>query len=215
LVRFSLQTSLRSDASDILLASVGAPQNSYSAASPELGLEELLENVLTEAATKMASEQLQCSNYAGPMFLPYNPGGTIKKTKPLQGAKMPDALEDQPTGPAPEVVGGCPDGGCDTSARPRWPLRPFSAHETRLLSGSRFHTAEATNLAFLRLLEPDRLLYYFRHRAKVPQVNGAKPYGGWESGGHVLRGEFIGHYLVAAATAAASTGDAELRRRAA
>ena len=40
-----------------------------------------------------------------------------------------------------------------------------------------------------------------------------RPYGGWESAGHVLRGEFVGHYLMAASTAAAATGDAELKAR--
>ena len=45
-----------------------------------------------------------------------------------------------------------------------------------------------------------------------------EPYGGWESGGSGLRGEFAGHFIMALATAAAATDDgkerAELRARA-
>ena len=156
----------------------------------------ILDNLIADF--ELTAETLQCSNYAGPMFLPYNPGGKIKRTKPMKAARMPDDLASQPT------------------LHPtQWPLRPFSLHDLRLLPGTRFHTAEATNVAFLRLLDPDRLLFLFRQRAGKPQPKpDLKPYGGWESQGHVLRGEFVGHYLMAAATAAAATGDVELRTRA-
>ena len=171
-------------------------------------LEALLANLAADF--RLAEETLQCSSYAGPMFLPNNPGGKIKRTNPIRAARLPDALERQP------------------KLRPtRWPLAPFSLHSVRLLPGSRFAAAEATNLAFLRLLDPDRLLYFFRERARIPQPRRAanrwagvpntekppKPYGGWESAGHVLRGEFVGHYLMAASTAAAATADAELKAR--
>ena len=66
---------------------------------------------------------------ADALFGRYNPGGKLRKTKTLTGAKLPslpDTLEEQPTGGKPA----------------RWPLRPFSAHETKLLPGSRFHGAE-------------------------------------------------------------------------
>ena len=174
----------------------------------DVDLEALLTNLVADF--RLAEETLQCSSYAGPMFLPNNPGGKIKKTNPIRAARLPDALDRQP------------------KLRPtRWPLAPFSLHAVRLLPGSRFAAAEATNLAFLRLLDPDRLLYFFRERAGIAQPSRAagqwagvpnterapRPYGGWESAGHVLRGEFVGHYLMAASTAAAATGDAELKAR--
>ena len=93
-------------------------------------LETVLENLVADF--RLAEESLECSNYAGPMFLPYNPGGHIRKKNSIRAAKLPDALEAQPT------------------LRPtRWPLAPFSVHDVRLLPGSRFAAAEATNLAFL------------------------------------------------------------------
>ena len=109
-------------------------------------LDALLENLVADF--ELAEETLQCSNYAGPMFLPYNPGGKIKRTTPIRAARLPDALERQPT------------------LRPtRWPLAPFSLHAVRLLPGSRFAAAEATNLAFLRLLDPDRRRHYTHARS--------------------------------------------------
>eukprot|EP00964_Phaeocystis_antarctica_P149523 scaffold116685_cov63-Phaeocystis_antarctica.AAC.1 len=116
----------------------------------DLDLETLLANLAADF--RLAEETLQCSSYAGPMFLPNNPGGKIKRTNPIRAVRLPDALERQP------------------KLRPtRWPLAPFSLHSVRLLPGSRFAAAEATNLAFLRLLDPDRLLYFFRERARIPQ----------------------------------------------
>ena len=186
-----------------------APITAVAASSEAaVDLEALLTNLVADF--RLAEETLQCSSYAGPMFLPNNPGGKIKKTNPIRAARLPDALDRQP------------------KLRPaRWPLAPFSLHSVRLLPGSRFAAAEATNLAFLRLLDPDRLLYFFRERAGIAQPRRAagrwpgvpnterapRPYGGWESAGHVLRGEFVGHYLMAASTAAAATGDAELKAR--
>ena len=51
------------------------------------------------------------------------------------------------------------------------------------------------NTAFLKSLEPDRLLHNFRVNAGLPSV--AKPLEGWESPGVGLRGHFVGHYLSA------------------
>ena len=119
--------------------SVAVPLSAHSAevrmaiddlASAGVDIETVLENLVADF--RLAEESLECSNYAGPMFLPYNPGGHIRKKNSIRAAKLPDSLEAQPT------------------LRPtRWPLAPFSVHDVRLLPGSRFAAAEATNLAFL------------------------------------------------------------------
>ena len=82
----------------------------------------------------------------------------------------------------------------------------------RLTARAAFHAAQQTNLAWLKQLEPDRMLYFFRQLAKLPQpAPTLQPYGGWESAGSGLRGEFIGHWLSAVAAAAAGGAEPELR----
>jgi len=86
------------------------------------------------------------------------------------------------------------------SAQP-WPLS-----EVRLLDGP-FKRAQEINRAYLRRLEPDRLLSHVRALAGL-QPKG-RPYGGWDAAGS----QCIGHYLTAISHMAASTGDTELRER--
>ena len=63
-------------------------------------------------------------------------------------------------------------------------LLPFALHDVRLEQATRFGDAQRTNVAFLRLLDPDRLLYFFRRLARLPQPRAdLTPYGGWESEG--------------------------------
>eukprot|EP00854_Cymbomonas_tetramitiformis_P014905 gene14905-17621_t len=137
-------------------------------------------------------QTLQCAPYAGPMYFRYFPKPEDVPQKAVAGLELPELHRLRPVEPS---------------------LRPFQLQEVRLLEGSRFHTAFATNSAFLHLLDPDRLLYYFRQLARLPQVAGAQPYGGWESLGSGLRGEFVGHFLSAAAAASAAGGDEVLRAR--
>ena len=59
-----------------------------------------------------------------------------------------------------------------------------------LLAG--FASAAATNVAFLRLLEPDRLFFNMRATARLPQPKAVRPYGGWEAPGAGIRGHFVG-----------------------
>ena len=157
--------------------------------SPEVGAR-------AAEAPRLEEQSLQCVQYSGPMFLPNNPSGKAP-TRAVPGLRMPDALESQPT------------------LHPtRLPLRAFSLHDVSLRHGSRFHVAQQTNVEWLRQLDPDRLLFFFRSLAQLPQPRaGLKPYGGWESAGVGLRGHMVGHYLSASAMAAASTGDAFLRTR--
>lgn len=91
-------------------------------------------------------------------------------------------------------------------------LEPFSLHNVSLLPGTRFYEAQQTNLRWLQMLEPDRLLYFFREQAGLPRTPHVKPHGGWDGAGMGLRGHIAGHWLSAASMAAATTGDATLRR---
>ena len=89
--------------------------------------------------------------------------------------------------------------------------RPFDLKQVRLLEGP-FQVAMEQNRAYLRSLEPDRLLHTFRLNAGLP--SSARPLGGWERPDCEVRGHFTGHYLSACALMFASTGDAELKDRA-
>ena len=100
--------------------------------------------------------------------------------------------------------------------RPVSPPSPelFVCHraDVRLIADddNHFQQAQELNTDFLKYLEADRLLYTFRTIAKLPQVPGAEPYGGWLSPtGHVelVNGHFTGHFLSALAFTAASTDD--------
>jgi uncharacterized protein len=87
-------------------------------------------------------------------------------------------------------------------------LKPAPLDAVRLLP-SPYLTAVLANLAYLKRLEPDRLLHNFRAQAGLTPKGDA--YAGWESdtiGGHTL-----GHYLSALALMHAQTGDAECARR--
>ena len=152
-----------------------------------------------QSVARVSTTTLQCPAYAGPMFFPYYPGAKKVPRHAVQSAALPGPLEEQPR------------------ARPdpaRVPLQPFALQDVRLEPSSRFGIAQRTNAAFLRKLDPDRLLYFFRRLAGLPQPRAdITPYGGWESQGSGLRGEFAGHYLHAAAAAAAATSDAFLRDR--
>ncbi|HXB07125.1 MAG TPA: beta-L-arabinofuranosidase domain-containing protein [Puia sp.] len=79
---------------------------------------------------------------------------------------------------------------------------PFDLKDVRLLAGP-FKQAMEADAAYLREIEPDRLLSEFRHHSGL-EPKGAK-YGGWESSG--LAGHTLGHYLSACSMEYAATGD--------
>ncbi len=93
-----------------------------------------------------------------------------------------------------------------------FPLKaePFPLTDVRLLGG-RFQSARDANLAYMKRLPVDRLVYNFRINAGLP--SSAQPFGGWEKPDCELRGHFTGHYLSACALMYASTGDAEIKAR--
>lgn len=86
----------------------------------------------------------------------------------------------------------------------------FAPGEVVLLD-SPYAQAQAANIAYLKRLDPDRLLHVFRLNAGLP--SSARPLGGWEDPNCELRGHFVGHYLSGCALAYAATGDAELKQR--
>jgi uncharacterized protein len=80
----------------------------------------------------------------------------------------------------------------------------------RLLEGL-FQQAADWNDAYLKRLDPERLLHAFRLNAGL--ASNAQPLGGWEAPKCELRGHFAGHYLSALALRYAATGEASLRER--
>lgn len=87
-------------------------------------------------------------------------------------------------------------------------VRPFPLSRVRLLDGP-FKAAMDINAAYLKRLEPDRLLWPFHERAGMP-VKG-KRYGGWELKDVV--GSMTGHYMTACALMVAASGDGEFKKR--
>ncbi len=96
----------------------------------------------------------------------------------------------------------------DVPERVRREAVAFDLADVRLLNGP-FKRAMELDGKYLLMLEPDRLLSWFRKEA------GLKPkgevYGGWEAQG--VAGHSLGHYLSACAMMFASTGDARFRDR--
>jgi DUF1680 family protein len=84
----------------------------------------------------------------------------------------------------------------------------FPLSQVRVVEGP-FERAQRQNVAYLKALDPDRLLAPFLGEAGLKPR--ASKYPNWESTG--LDGHTAGHYLTALAQALASTGDRELRRR--
>ncbi len=90
-------------------------------------------------------------------------------------------------------------------------VQAFPMRDVRLLPGP-FKQAQNANLAYLRRLDPERLLHNFRVNAGLP--SSAKPLGGWEAPDCELRGHFVGHFLSACALMYASTGDNAIKDKA-
>ncbi|KAJ0988148.1 hypothetical protein J5N97_006504 [Dioscorea zingiberensis] len=82
-------------------------------------------------------------------------------------------------------------------------LNEVSLHDVRLDPNSIHGHAQQTNLEYLLMLDPDRLVWSFRKQAGLPTPG--EPYGGWEGPNVELRGHFVGHYMSASAMMWAST----------
>jgi DUF1680 family protein len=90
-------------------------------------------------------------------------------------------------------------------------VQTFPLRHVRLLDGP-FRDAQMRGLAYLLILDPDRLLHTFRLNAGLP--TSATPLGGWEAPDMELRGHSLGHYLSACALMAEATDDDRLTQRA-
>ena len=86
--------------------------------------------------------------------------------------------------------------------------KAFPLESVRLMP-SPFLDAVTANLAYLKKIEPDRLLHNFRVHAHL-QPKGAS-YGGWEA--DTIAGHTLGHYLTACSLIHAQTGDVEAKKR--
>ena len=89
--------------------------------------------------------------------------------------------------------------------------RPLPLSDVRLTGGPLKH-AQELDADYLLKLEPDRMLAYFRKRARLEPK--ASPYGGWDGDGKNLTGHIAGHYLSAVSLMWAATGDARFKERA-
>jgi len=90
------------------------------------------------------------------------------------------------------------------------PVTWFPLSDVRVLGGP-FKHAEIMNRAWLLALDPDRLLWHFRHNAELPTTT--QPYGGWEGADWDFAGHTLGHYLSACALMAAHGDEAEFQQR--
>ncbi len=79
------------------------------------------------------------------------------------------------------------------------------------LTGGPLQWQQELNRAYLRKLEPDRLLSWFRKEAGLQPK--APPYRGWESESPLLPGHILGFYMSGAAMTVQATGDEVLRGR--
>lgn len=84
----------------------------------------------------------------------------------------------------------------------------FALQDVKLLDGP-FKQAMDLNAAWLKSLEPDRFLAWFRKEAGLEPK--AEVYGGWEK--ETVAGHCLGHYLSACAMQYAATGDEEFKKK--
>ena len=79
---------------------------------------------------------------------------------------------------------------------------PLSA--VRLLD-SPMRANQARNTSYLMFVDPDRLLHTFRLNYGLP--SSARPCGGWEAPGSLVRGHYTGHLMSGLALTYANTGN--------
>lgn len=92
-------------------------------------------------------------------------------------------------------------------------VTPISMQSIDFQEKGIFRANQDRCLAYLRLLDMDRMLYNFRKTFDIDTKN-VLPLGGWEEPSGLLRGHSTGHYLSALAFAYASTRDSIYKDRA-
>ena len=151
--------------------------------------------------------ELNCPTYSGPGWRSDVPSKVVRgaaeavdATFSGSGAASSSSSQSSQSKPLPRAL------------IPRLSTFPLASLRLTQRTHSRFALGESTNTRYLNMLEPNRLVWSFRREAGLSppaESSGAKaePYTGWEHPGSELRGHFVGHYLSAAAMAAAATGD--------
>lgn len=160
---------------------------------------------------------------------PHDRAGTVEQGGPSGDAGFPagnpanagenDTDSDADTGHPDTGAGAGPGAGAgsdvdsDTDADTgthddNRQVVPFDMSQVALLP-SRFSENRDRTLAYLRFLDPDRMLHMFRVTAGIE--SSAQPLGGWDAPDVRLRGHSMGHFLVALSQAYASTGEVEYR----
>ncbi len=90
--------------------------------------------------------------------------------------------------------------------------RPLPLNAVRLTGGPLKH-AQDLDAAYLLSLNPDRMLAFYRVRARLdPKAPGG--YTGWDADGRQLTGHIAGHHLSAVSLMWAATGDSRFKDRA-
>ncbi|MFE2937711.1 beta-L-arabinofuranosidase domain-containing protein [Streptomyces sp. NPDC059255] len=140
-------------------------------------------------------------------FLGTAAGGTAAAFVAAGGIDAP-AASATPADTAGTAVGGDPaDGG---GRRAPAVVEPFPLGAVTLLAGP-FRDNQARNTAYLRFVDPDRLLHTFRLNVGLPST--ARPCGGWEAPTVELRGHTTGHLLSGLALTYANTGERAVREK--
>lgn len=88
----------------------------------------------------------------------------------------------------------------------------FDLNDITLDGDSILTQNRSRTLAYLKLLDNDRMLYNFR-KTFGADTKGAAPLGGWDEPTGLLRGHSTGHYLSALSLAYASTKDAQVKEK--
>jgi DUF1680 family protein len=88
--------------------------------------------------------------------------------------------------------------------------RPVPLGKVRLTGGP-LKRAQDAAAGYLRSLDPDRMMAFYRTRAGLTPK--AQPYGGWDGPGRNLTGHVAGHHLSAVSLMYTATGDARFRDR--
>ncbi|MFI2413654.1 beta-L-arabinofuranosidase domain-containing protein [Streptomyces sp. NPDC018947] len=140
---------------------------------------------------------------------PHAPSPTRRRVLTATAAAAATTAVGLPAAAAAETSAAAPDTGSPAGAGPaaaavRPALDPFPLSAVRLLE-SPFLANMRRTCAYLRYVDPDRLLHTFRLNVGLPST--AEPCGGWEAPDVLLRGHSTGHLLSALAQAHANTGD--------
>lgn len=91
--------------------------------------------------------------------------------------------------------------------------RPLPLSAVRLTGGPLKH-AQDLDAEYLLKLEPDRMMAFYRKRARLePKAPNVQGYTGWDGDGRNLTGHIAGHYLSGASLMFAATGDARFKER--